>query len=220
VLGALLERCEARIRTFAQDVLDGWLGMAQEFNRAHERLTNQAQLRVNAPTWSAWVARFNGIVSLATANNLARIGALEADELQTLRSTIFAKSGGISGIAAYIAARIALISAALSTSSIALPHSPLYRVVRPLEQRVAFSQRLQSQQQTGAVNDARLLVGRARLVALPVQDTEEIARAAVAVVGVGHRPHDLAVGVQRSEQTRDIRDGAVQVGAAIVGDER
>jgi hypothetical protein len=105
-LRADLERCEQRIRTFSQDVLDGWLGMAQEFHKAKQMLSRKGSesVRVGIGQWGQWVQRFQGVVSQSTADNLARIGALEADELQTLSSTIFAKSGGISGIAAYIAA--------------------------------------------------------------------------------------------------------------------
>jgi hypothetical protein len=38
------------------------------------------------------VARFEGVVSETAAENLARIGGLEADEMATLRSTNFAKT--------------------------------------------------------------------------------------------------------------------------------
>jgi hypothetical protein len=72
--------------------------MATEFRHAREGFTIGERV---SPEWARWVARFPGI-SKDTADRLADLGRLERAELDALRSGLFARSGGIAGIAAYL----------------------------------------------------------------------------------------------------------------------
>lgn len=99
-LRADLQRIEERIMSYAGDVLDGWLGMAEEFHKAKAKLANN-----KSGQWTQWVEeRFGGFIALNTANRLAEIGKTERDELATLRHSYFQKGTGIAAIAAYLAA--------------------------------------------------------------------------------------------------------------------
>lgn len=93
-----LQRCEERILSYTQDMTDSLLNMAGEFNKAKKALAKHGNGQ-----WARWVARFAGI-TVDTANRLAQIGEMERSELDALRSGIFAKSGGIYGIASYLSA--------------------------------------------------------------------------------------------------------------------
>jgi hypothetical protein len=97
-LRADLQRVEERIYSYADDLLNGWLGMAHEFAAAKPKL-------LEAHQWGAWIEdRFAGFIGLPTADRLAEIGQIERSELAALRTTYFQKGTGIKAIAAYLAA--------------------------------------------------------------------------------------------------------------------
>jgi hypothetical protein len=99
-LRADLERIEDRIYSYGHDVLDGWLGMAQEFASAKPKL-------VKIGEWQSWIEhRFAGFIGQETADRLAKIGETERSELAALRNTYFQRGTGISAIAAYLSAPI------------------------------------------------------------------------------------------------------------------
>lgn len=101
-LRASLQRCEDRIISFTQDMTDSLFAMAPEFRLAREKLVTGGR----GGLWGRWVARFHGGISVSTATRLAEIGQLERNELDALRSGLFAKTGGIAGIAAYLSAPV------------------------------------------------------------------------------------------------------------------
>src|SRR5690348_4545721 len=68
-----LRRIEERVYSYAGDVMDGWLGMADQFSQAKARLARQGSS--GGGRWSEWVdARFKGFISIATADRLASLG--------------------------------------------------------------------------------------------------------------------------------------------------
>src|SRR5690348_8143282 len=67
-----LRRIEERIYSYAGDVMDGWLGMAEQFSQAKARLARQGS---TGGRWSEWIdARFKGFIGVWTADKLASLG--------------------------------------------------------------------------------------------------------------------------------------------------
>ncbi len=99
-LRVALQRCEERILSHTQDMVDSLLAMAGEFHRVRNLLSTTSSTR-GGSQWTRWIARFPGI-SRSTAASLADVGRLERSELESLRSGLFSKNGGIAGIAAYL----------------------------------------------------------------------------------------------------------------------
>lgn len=99
-LAEFLRRVEERVYSYAGDVVDGWLGMAEQFSQARGKML----LRGPKSEWGPWVsARFAGFIGIANANRLADLGERSREELMELRST-FTRNSGVFAIATYLSA--------------------------------------------------------------------------------------------------------------------
>lgn len=99
---AFLRRIEERVYSYAGDVVDGWLGMADQFSQAKARLSRPGSADGQ---WAEWIdARFKGFIGRGTADRLASLGERSRDEIMELRSTMFTSGTGIKAIATYLAA--------------------------------------------------------------------------------------------------------------------
>jgi hypothetical protein len=128
-LGAFLQRAEERVYSYAGDVMDGWLGMADQFSQAKTRLRYRRD-----PSWSGWVeARFAGFIGLDTADRLADLGERSLEERMELRSTIFTSGTGIRAIATYLSAP-SEIQAKVKSGEVKATGADILRAVKEAEE--------------------------------------------------------------------------------------